>query len=111
MTDAPERIWVDFSDVLYGFEDASPRVILDIKGCADKAVEKVCGYTNYIRKDLAAPERELASELAGTLWQWLELAERTMEDHALRLDANRAADFCQGIRETKTVLAKLDKGE
>ena len=54
---------------------------------------------------------ELASELAGTLWQWLELAERTMEDHALRLDANRAADFCQGIRETKTVLAKLDKGE
>ena len=55
MTDAPERIWVDFSDVLYGFEDAIPRVILDIKGCADKAVEEVCGYVNYIRKDLAAP--------------------------------------------------------
>jgi hypothetical protein len=57
---------------------------------------------------LATPERELASELAGTLWQWLELAERTMEDHAFRLDANRAADFCQGIRDTKSVLAKLE---
>ena len=64
--------------------------------------------TEYL---LATPERELAPELVGTLWQWLELAERTMEDHALRLDANRAADFWQGIRETKTVLAKLDKGE
>ena len=60
---------------------------------------------------LATPERELASELVGTLWQWLELAERTMEDHVHRLDANRAADFSQGIRETKAVLAKLDKGE
>lgn len=54
------------------------------------------------------PERELASELAGTLWQWLELAERTMEDHVLRFDANRAEDFWQGIRETKAVLAKLE---
>ena len=60
---------------------------------------------------LATSERELASELAGTLWQWLELAERTMEDHVLRFDANRAEDFWQGIRETKTILAKLDKGE
>lgn len=60
---------------------------------------------------IATPEQKLALEMVGTLWQWLELAERTMEDHALRFDANRAEDFWQGICETKAVLAKLDKGE
>ena len=102
MTDAPERIWAA-TFFTHGLRATDQKPIED--------VEEVCGYVEYIRKDLAKPERELASKLAGTLWQWLELAERTMEDHALRLDANRAADFCQGIRETKTVLAKLDKGE
>jgi len=50
-------------------------------------------------------------KLAEISRKWIDLAERTLEDHALRLDANRAVDFCQGIRETKAILAKLDKGE
>ena len=92
--DKPDKIWVDYTP--HGdYERVYKENPHD-------------GSTKYL---LATPERELASELVGTLWQWLELAERTMEDHALLLDANRAADFWQGIRETKAVLAKLDKGD
>ena len=93
--DKPDKIWVE--------------------SCDDEWDSGVWGQSQEYDTDgkylLATPERELASELVEALWQWLELAERTVEDHVLRLDANRAADFCQGIRETKTVLAKLDKGE
>ena len=98
----PDRIWV--------WQGTDP--LTDIKwGAGEWYTEDVGLDGDEAPYLLATPQRELASELVGTLWQWLELAERTMEDHALRLDANRAADFCQGIRETKTVLAKLDKGE
>ena len=64
--------------------------------------------TEYL---LSTPERELASELVEVLRKWVELADRTLNDHITRLDANRAADFSQGVREARAVLAKLDKGE
>jgi len=55
------------------------------------------------------PEQDMTCELAKVLWKWVELADRTLGDHITRLDANRAVDFLQGIREAKSVLAKLDK--
>ena len=45
------------------------------------------------------------------LENWIELAERTLKDHSYRLDANRAEDFGQGIRETREFLKKVNKGE
>ena len=58
-----------------------------------------------------ASEQDTTFELAKVLRKWVELADRTLGDHITRLDANRAVDFLQGIRETKDVLAKLDKLE
>lgn len=51
-----------------------------------------------------------APELLEALEAWVDLAERHMADYVLKMDANRTADFAQGIRETKEVLAKA-KGE
>ena len=48
---------------------------------------------------------------AYLLENWIELAERTLKDHSYRLDANRAEDFGQGIRETREFLKKVNKGE
>ncbi len=45
---------------------------------------------------------------------WVDLAERTLSDHAARLDANRSADFLQGVRETKEFLnthSREDQGD
>ena len=58
-----------------------------------------------------ASEQDTTFELAKVLRKWVELADRTLGDHITRLDANRAVDFLQGIREAKDVLAKLDKLE
>lgn len=51
--------------------------------------------------------REAVEELSDTLRKWVNLAERTSYDHATRLDANRLADFRQGIRETKDTLERI----
>jgi hypothetical protein len=58
-----------------------------------------------------APEQDMACELEKVLRKWVELADRTLGDHITRLDANRAVDFLQGIREAKAVLSKLDNLE
>ena len=47
-------------------------------------------------------------EAEELLSKWVELAERTLKDHGLRLDANRQADFMQGIRETKKALTQKE---
>lgn len=97
--DKPDKIWAEGGSYP-DFRD-------DDWVHASASTNDDCG-TPYLR---ATPERELASSLAWIVWQWLELAERTMEDHALRFDVNRAEDFWEGIRETKAVLAKLEQGD
>ena len=47
-----------------------------------------------------------APDLLEALCKWVELAERTVQDHATRFDANRLADFHQGLMETRAAIAK-----
>lgn len=90
----PDKIWVDYTPYTETYQYVTVYNPHD-------------GSTGYL---LATPEREIASELVEALQKWVELADRTLNDHITRLDANRAADFSQGVRETCAVLAKLDKG-
>ena len=46
------------------------------------------------------------SEMEVTLKKWLDLGERMVNNYILSIDANMAADFYQGIRETKELLKK-----
>ena len=50
-----------------------------------------------------------AEELERCCDAFLELMERTLRDHAYRLDANRTADFYQGVGETSAALAAYRK--
>lgn len=107
--DKPDKIFLGFDDYDWkGWDTAALGDIMIWEEPTTSTPDERAEFGTDTAYLLATPERELASELAGTLWQWLELAERTMEDHVLRFDANRAEDFWQGIRETKAVLAKLE---
>ncbi len=46
----------------------------------------------------------MSDEAFRLLRNWVDLGERTMNDHAARLDANRTMDFHQGVHETKAFL-------
>jgi ribosomal protein S4 len=64
--------------------------------------------TEYTHADIYD---ENVKELLSTLRKWQELGERTLREHAVRLDANTGADFCQGIGETKDVLKRFGENK
>ena len=101
MNEAPARIWVDACEAV----NNAPSWIDELRVAhKDSYVNDDLSGQQYIRADIYD---EHVKELLSTLRKWQELGERTLNEHILGLDANTAADFCQGIRETKEVLKRF----
>lgn len=79
---------------------------LFISGQNDGVDVDVCHVGNGPKGPWNAKLIAAAPELLETLEAWVDLAERHMSDYVMKMDANRTADFAQGVRETRAILAK-----